>query len=177
MGGVELVLGGARSGKSRHAADLAAASGLPVSYIATARAGDDEMAERIARHRAERPPAWRVVEEPLALAEALRREAEEGRFVVVDCLTLWLLNGLEAGEERFSRERAALLETAAWLEAADRPAALVGNEVGWGVVPLGALSRRFVDENGWMHQDLGRLCRRVTLLAAGLPLVLKGEAS
>ena len=167
-----LILGGARSGKSRHAQTLAEASGLAVTVVATARAGDAEMAQRIARHRAERPAHWHTVEEPLALADTLARHAEASRIQVVDCLTLWLLNLLEAGEDVFPRERAALL---AGLPGLAGDVVLVANEVGLGVVPLGELSRRFVDEAGRLNQALAGIADAVVLVAAGLPLYLKGR--
>lgn len=167
-----LILGGARSGKSGHAQRLAENSGLAVSIIATARAGDGEMAARIERHRVERPRHWSTVEEPLALAQALLASAESGCFLVVDCLTLWLLNLLEAGEMVFRRERAALLEALPHLPG---QVALVANEVGLGVIPMGELSRRFVDEAGWLNQDLARIADEVVFVAAGLPMTLKGR--
>ncbi len=165
-----LILGGARSGKSRHAQNLAAAGHRPVTVIATGQARDAEMAARIARHQAERPPHWSTVEQPIALAEALRAAAGEDRCVLVDCLTLWLLNLLEAGEDVFARERADLLAT---LPGLPGEILLVANEIGLGVIPMGELSRRFVDEAGWLNQDLARLCERVTFVAAGLPLPMK----
>lgn len=166
-----LILGGARSGKSGYAQDLAEASGLSVTLIATAQAGDDEMRIRIAHHRSERPSHWSTLEEPLGLADALRRTAAPERFLVVDCLTLWLLNVLEAGEDVFLRERAALLDTLP-----DLPGrlALVANEVGLGVIPLGELSRRFVDEAGRLNQAVARTADEVVFVAAGLPMILKG---
>ncbi|OYY95507.1 MAG: bifunctional adenosylcobinamide kinase/adenosylcobinamide-phosphate guanylyltransferase [Hydrogenophilales bacterium 28-61-23] len=165
-----LILGGARSGKSRLAQTHAEASGLPVTLIATAQALDAEMAARIARHRAERPPGWQTIEEPLHLAHALERAAGAGRCVLVDCLTLWLMNLLEAGEAVFARERAALLATLPTLAG---EIVFVSNEVGLGVIPLGELSRRFVDEAGWLNQDIAGLADNVTFIAAGLPLALK----
>ena len=167
-----LILGGARSGKSRHAQTLAEASGRAVTVVATARAGDAEMAARIARHRAERPAHWRTVEEPRALADALAGLDRADGLVLVDCLTLWLLNLLEAGEEVFRRERVALL---ARLPGLAGEVVLVANEVGLGVVPLGELSRRFVDEAGWLNQALARQADRVVFVAAGLPVPLKGQ--
>ena len=169
---VTLILGGARSGKSRHAQTLAESSGMAVTLIATAHAGDAEMAARIARHRADRPPHWRTVEEPRNLASALTAAANTGHCVVVDCLTLWLLNLLEAGEPAFCRERAALLEC---LPTLPGDIVLVANEVGLGVIPLGELTRRFVDEAGRLNQDLARLADAVVFVAAGLPLKLKGR--
>lgn len=171
----ELILGGARSGKSALAATRARESGKPVTYIATATPGDAEMLARIATHRAQRPSHWTLVEEPIALAATLRRHAAAQRCVLVDCLTLWLTNLLPEGgavgpRSLFERERDALLET---LPELPGHVILVSNEVGWGVVPLGALTRRFVDEAGFLHQSLAGLCDRVTLVAAGLPLTLK----
>lgn len=167
-----LILGGARSGKSALAERLALASTRPVVYIATAQARDGEMAERIAHHRARRPADWLCVEEPLALAEVLRQHARADCCVLVDCLTLWLSNLLgDADASRFERERAALLDT---LPQVPGEILLVSNEVGMGVVPLGELSRRFVDEAGRLHQTLAAACDRVIFVAAGLPLTLKG---
>jgi adenosylcobinamide kinase/adenosylcobinamide-phosphate guanylyltransferase len=172
----ELILGGARSGKSRLALQRAAASGREPVFIATAQAGDAEMAARIAQHQAERPPHWRLVEEPIALAEALQRHAAAERCLLVDCLTLWLSN-LLAGESpdttRLQQQRDALLDT---LPRLPGHIILVSNEVGWGVVPLGELSRGFVDEAGRLHQVLAAICDRVTLSVAGLSHILKDNA-
>ncbi|WP_367122702.1 bifunctional adenosylcobinamide kinase/adenosylcobinamide-phosphate guanylyltransferase [Sulfurivirga sp.] len=164
---MHLVLGGARSGKSRYAMGLAESSALPVTFIATARALDEEMAARIQRHRQERPAHWETVEAPVDLAGALD-VISPGRFVIVDCLTLWLLNCMEM--DRMDALRA--FERA--LEAHAGPVALVSNEVGMGVVPADRLSRRFVDELGWLHQRLAVRADRVTLMVAGLPLEVKG---
>jgi adenosylcobinamide kinase/adenosylcobinamide-phosphate guanylyltransferase len=168
----ELILGGARSGKSAQAEARAAASGAEVVYIATATAGDGEMAERIARHRAERPGHWALVEEPVHLGAAIRREGAPERCLLVDCLSLWLVNLLESGDEAFERERTDLL--AALAEVAGR-VILVSNEVGWGVVPLGEGNRRYVDELGRLNQAVAGACNRVLLVAAGLPLTLKDQ--
>lgn len=167
----ELILGGARSGKSALAERLAGESGLAVTYVATATAGDAEMAARIAHHQARRPAAWAVAEEPIALADCLQRHASSDRCLLVDCLTLWLTN-IFADEETFRRERAALIDI---LPALPGRVILVSNEVGMGIVPLGELSRRFVDEAGRLHQELAALCDRAVFVAAGLPLVLKGN--
>jgi adenosylcobinamide kinase/adenosylcobinamide-phosphate guanylyltransferase len=174
-----LILGGVRSGKTRLAQRLALASGLPVTYVATATAGDPEMARRIAEHQAQRPSGWTLVEEPIALARVLGAAAGApggsgagpGTCVVVDCLTLWLTNLLLAPGDVLSRERVALLAT---LPVFSGELILVANETNSGVIPLGELSRRFCDEAGALHQDLARLCDRVILTVAGLPLVLKG---
>lgn len=164
----ELVLGGARSGKSRHAERTALATGAAVVYVATATAGDDAMAERIRRHRADRPADWSTVEVPLDLAGALEASAAPDRCLLVDCLTLWLSNCLGAGD--WAARRQALLES---LPDLPGTVLLVSNEVGQGVVPLGELSRRFVDEAGWLHQDLAAICDRVTFVTAGIPQTLK----
>ncbi len=167
-----LILGGARSGKSRLAERLAMESGLAVSYFATAQAQDAEMAARIAAHQARRPGAWRTVEEPVALAAALGADAAAERCLVVECLTLWLTNLLlHPDPDVFTRERAALL---AVLPQLPGRIILVGNETGMGVVPMGELARRFCDEAGWLHQELAALCDTVLLTVAGLPLTLKG---
>lgn len=166
-----LILGGARSGKSALAERLAAEHGA-VLYVATAAAGDAEMAARIDHHRARRPAHWQLDETPLHLAATLRRETHAARCVLVDCLTLWLSNLLCTGDEAlFRHERAALLEA---VGACPGELVLVSNEVGQGVVPLGALTRRFVDEAGRLHQDLAVHCERVVFTIAGLPQLLKG---
>lgn len=171
---LELILGGARSGKSRLAEQRAADSGLAVCYIATAQALDGEMDSRIEHHRARRPAAWALVEEPLALARVLREQAAADRCLLVDCLTLWLTNLLlDADPQRLALEREALLEC---LAALPGRIILVSNETGLGVVPMGELSRRYVDEAGWLHQALAARATRVVFSVAGLPMLLKGEA-
>lgn len=173
-----LLLGGARSGKSNWAARLARQTGLPVHVIATACAGEDvEMQERIRRHQQERPVEWLTLEEPLALGSALRALDAPGRCIIVDCLTLWLANSLfdEQGEpdpEFFVDQRQSLLQVLPELQG---ELILVSNEVGLGLVPLGAGNRLFVDEAGRLHQQLATLCERVLFIAAGLPLALKGQ--
>lgn len=168
---LELILGGARSGKSRLAERLALESGLPVTYIATSQPLDGEMTERIAHHRARRPVDWALVEEPLALARVLRENARQGRCALVDCLTLWLTNLLMLDDPaRLIEERDALLDCLATLPGR---VLLVSNETGLGIVPLGDLSRRYVDEAGWLHQALAERCQRVSFVVAGLPMVLK----
>lgn len=165
----ELILGGARSGKSALAERRAQASAMAVTYIATAVAGDAEMAQRIARHRADRPDHWQTVEEPLELAAVLRDRAAPDRCLLVDCLTLWLSN-LLAEDQALLQQQAALLEV---LPSLPGRIILVSNEVGLGVVPVGELSRRFVDEAGRLHQRLAAACDRVTLVVAGLEHTLK----
>jgi adenosylcobinamide kinase/adenosylcobinamide-phosphate guanylyltransferase len=168
----ELIIGGVRSGKSRLAERRVIDSGLEVVYLATARdTGDIELRERIRQHRARRPSVWTVVEEPLLLAGCLRKLASPTRCMLVECLTLWLTNLLCSEDpDLLRRERSALLDVLPQLPGRQ---ILVGNETGLGVVPLGELSRRFVDEAGTLHQQLATLCDRVTFVAAGLPLQLK----
>jgi adenosylcobinamide kinase/adenosylcobinamide-phosphate guanylyltransferase len=171
----ELILGGVRSGKSRLAEERARGSGLQVVYIATAiAAGDTELDVRIRQHRLRRPATWTVVEEPLALAQALRAHASPERCLVVECLTLWLTNLLCSAPNRLERERLSLLDA---LPALAGDVVLVSNETGLGVVPLGVLSRRFVDASGELHQSLAAICDRVTLAVAGLPFPLKDTHS
>jgi adenosylcobinamide kinase / adenosylcobinamide-phosphate guanylyltransferase len=167
-----LIVGGVRSGKSQLAERLALQSGLPVTYIATALAGDDEMRRRIEAHRKRRPRAWTVVEEPYGLAGVLRAQVRADRCVVVDCLTLWLTQLLGGDDEGFVTERDALLAVVPDLAA---HLVLVTNETGLGVVPMDALSRRFCDEAGRLHQALADCCERVIFTVAGLPMVLKGD--
>lgn len=166
-----LVLGGQRSGKSRYAEELVIASGRAPVYLATAAAGDAEMAERIARHRARRGEQWRTLEAPLDLAGALLRETGEGYHVLVDCLTLWVTN-LMMAERSIEDETARLLEALAEVAG---PVVMVSGEVGLGIIPADRLSRRFADALGTVNQRVAAAVDRVVLVAAGLPLVLKAE--
>lgn len=171
---LQLILGGARSGKSRLAERLAADSQLEVIYIATSQPLDGELDQRVALHRARRPDHWGLVEEPLALAQVLRSQGRADRCLLVDCLTLWLTNLLMLDDaQRLSAEREALLET---LSSLPGEILFVSNETGLGVVPLGELTRRFVDEAGLLHQALAERCERVVFTVAGLPMILKGPA-
>lgn len=173
MSDVTLILGGARSGKSARAEHLVrgAAGDGPALYVATAGpAGDAEMAERIATHRARRGTAFRTVETPLDLPGALTVEARPGEPVLVDCLTLWLGN-LLAAERDPDHESALLVEALAGLSV---PCVLVSNEVGLGIVPDNALARAFRDHAGRLHQTVAAAADRVEFVAAGLPLTLKG---
>lgn len=164
----QLILGAARSGKSREAELRAAATGKQLIYIATATAGDAEMAERIQQHRAQRGGEWHLVEEEQQLTTALMRYNSSANCVLVDCLTLWLSNCLLAG--CWPAEKTRLVGC---LDNFEADLIMVGNEVGSGIVPMGELSRQFVDQNGWLHQALAKRCDRVSLVVAGLPMELK----
>ncbi len=180
----ELIIGGARSGKSALAEARAGECGGEVIYIATAQAHDAEMARRIAHHRQRRPAAWECVEEPLYLADRLEKLAAPGRCLLVDCLTLWLSNLLFAGRAAAQAEAGEPVdcpllyeETTALVDVLPRLCGsmiLVSNEVGWGIVPMHPVSRLFADEQGRLNQRVATACDRVTLVAAGLPLRLKG---
>lgn len=180
---IELILGGARSGKSALAEKKALESGLKVTYIATAQAGDAEMTQRIAHHQARRPAAWGLVETTVTLADTLRQHAARDRCLLVDCLTLWLSNlifqgqawqqieaGLPVSCPLFQQQMEDLIST---LPALPGHIILVSNEVGLGIVPLGAINRFYADENGRLNQSIARVSDEVSLVAAGLPLVLK----
>jgi adenosylcobinamide kinase/adenosylcobinamide-phosphate guanylyltransferase len=170
----QLILGGARSGKSRLAEKLAADSALDVTYIATSEPLDGEMNQRVQLHRERRPAHWGLVEEPLGLADVLQRYARAERCLLVDCLTLWLTNLLMLEDDaRLAAERDALLRC---VDELPGQIIFVSNETGLGVVPMGELTRRYVDEAGWLHQALAERCERVVLTVAGLPLILKGNA-
>jgi adenosylcobinamide kinase / adenosylcobinamide-phosphate guanylyltransferase len=172
VSGHTLILGGVRSGKSRLAERLAQESGLAVTYVATARAGDTEMHQRIVEHQRRRPSDWRLIEEPLALASVIAREAAPERCLLVECLTLWLTNLLMTNDEQTIRAETESLTAA--VASATGQVILVGNETNMGIVPLGELSRRFCDLAGGLHQELATRCERVILSIAGLPLALKG---
>ena len=177
MNAIELVLGGARSGKSRYGEQQTGRAeqlGLsPVVYVATAFAGDGEMSDRIKRHRDERPAHWFTREESVNLAQCLAdiQSSHPDAVILVDCLTLWLTNCLLAdNSECWPEQKEQLLQQ---LGSMRQRVILVSNEVGQGVVPMGELSRRFVDEAGWLHQDIAALANDVTLVVAGLPMALK----
>jgi adenosylcobinamide kinase/adenosylcobinamide-phosphate guanylyltransferase len=193
-----LVLGAARSGKTRFALNaaksLARAHDSDVIYVATAEAHDDEMRERIARHRSERPADWRTLEAPRELARSLTTietlapgepsapsgmPIERAPVIVVDCLTLWLSNALlrdfredepTGALSTWAHEREAFMR---WLKTCPHPLVLVSNEVGGGVVPTSALARRFQSEQGWLNQDAASVCEQVTLVVAGLAVPIK----
>lgn len=180
---VELIIGGARSGKSALAERWAAESGLAVVYVATAEARDGEMARRIAHHRARRPAGWECVEAPLRLAAVLQERAGPDTCLLVDCLTLWLSNLIFAGRAAAQVEAGQAIdcpllakevgELLAVLPRLPGRTILVSNEVGWGIVPANPLSRLFADEQGRLNQRVAVVSHRVALVAAGLPLFLK----
>jgi adenosylcobinamide kinase/adenosylcobinamide-phosphate guanylyltransferase len=166
-----LVLGGARSGKSRYAESLITALPPPWTYVATAQASDDEMGARIAAHGARRGGGWQTIEAPHDLAGAMRG-APSRMPVLVDCLTLWLSNRMLADAD-LDQETEALEQA---LRHRDAPVVLVANEVGFGIVPDNALARRFRDRQGLLNQRIAARADRVVLLVAGLPLIVKGSA-
>ncbi len=170
-----LILGGARSGKSQYAEQLAEASKKQVIYIATGAAGDEEMQERINKHQAERPRYWQTIEEPILIADVILQHASTYNYLLVDCLTLWLSNIMfnaqgDFQEDIFLQQKQALLDIVPNLQT---DICFVSNEVGSGVIPMDKMTRRFVDEAGRLHQQLAKICSHVTLVTAGLPLALK----
>ena len=165
-----LVLGGARSGKSSYAEKMVGSSGLKPLYLATGRAFDTEMENRIAIHRERRGPEWQTIEEPLDLVGALTLHAAEDRFVLVDCLTLWLTN-LMMAERDIGAETARLV---AMLPDLAGPVVFVSNEVGLGIVPENRMAREFRDHAGFLHQAVAAVADEVYFMAAGLPLKMKG---
>ena len=166
-----LVLGGARSGKSSHAENLVARFAGPYIYVATAQVLDEEMRERVDKHRERRGSGWQTVETPLDLPGTLKELRSTGRPVLVDCLTLWLSNLLLQEDSDRHEERVEAL--CRRIQEADHPLVLVSNEVGSGIVPENALARRFRDLAGFANQRVAEACRRVTLVVAGLPVKLK----
>ena len=181
----ELIIGGARSGKSSFAEKEALDSGLQVIYVATAQVLDGEMERRVAHHRARRPAEWGLVESPLGLFDTLKQHAAPNTCLLVDCLTLWLSNLLFAGEAAKQAEAGKALdcplfeqETRSLIEGLPQlpgKIIMVSNEVGCGIVPMNAISRLFADEQGRLNQRVAAACEKVTLVAAGLPLTLKGH--
>ncbi len=173
---ITLVLGGARSGKSRYAEQLAIETGLPVTYIATALVFDDEFGQRVAHHKTRRLAHWKTIEQAHQLAQLLQQQAKTGECVIVDCLSLWLAQCIcpdcaQPETMDWQYERAELLETLPNLAG---KVILVSNEVGMGIVPLGAINRQFQDEQGRLNQAVAQLANEVVFIAAGLPLKLKG---
>ena len=173
MDSITLILGGARSGKSRYGEEMALGSGLKPAYIATAEAWDDEMRERIAVHQDRRfGRGWLEIEAPLGLAEAIAENAAEDRVLLIDCLTLWLTNLMMAKRDI----DAAASTLLAVLARAPGQSILISNEVGFGIVPENAMARRFRDLAGRLHQDIARDANQVLLMVAGLPVVVKASA-
>lgn len=164
-----LVIGGARSGKSRYAQMRAEALGLRQIYVATAQAFDDEMRERIARHRADRAVNWETLEAPLDLAETIAAHSAPDTVLLVDCLTLWTTN-LILGDFDLTARTSALTDA---MRAARGPLILVANEVGYGIVPKNALARRFRDAAGLFNQRIAEVVNEVQLVVAAMPLRLK----
>lgn len=181
---IRFILGGARSGKSAYAESLATSierEGYKVFYIATANTMvsslkeegggkyvDTEMLSRIQRHQADRPSHWETIESPIYLAECLQNIDNEAHCILIDCLTLWTLNLLESGDLKKEKEALSLL-----LPSLKSEVILVSNEVGLGIVPLGKLTRCFVDELGWLHQEIARCADEVMFVTAGLPMKIK----
>ncbi|MGJ8692282.1 MAG: bifunctional adenosylcobinamide kinase/adenosylcobinamide-phosphate guanylyltransferase [Thalassotalea sp.] len=174
MQNIHLILGGARSGKSSFAEQTALASNKNLVYIATASADDKEMAKRILHHQTNRGGQWQLVECKYSLADSLRQHVKTDTCVLVDCLTLWLTNCLcQHGIEFFLQEKNSLLKLLPQLAG---QVIFVSNEVGHGIVPLGELSRDFVDHAGWLHQEIAALASQVDFVIAGLPLSMKAAA-
>ena len=168
---IELILGGAKSGKTAHALQCAVDSRLDVTYVATATSGDEEMATRIANHKAERPDHWGLIEEPIALARVIYEHAQEDRCLIIDCLTLWFTNLLfNEDKSLFPSQTESLLQA---LGTSSGHIIMVSNETGLGIVPINRMSRQFCDAAGLMHQRVASVSTRVKMVMAGLPLILK----
>lgn len=178
MANIYLILGGARSGKScfaeREAIARANTLNKSLVYLATAQAHDDEMVERIRKHQQDRGEQWQTIECPIAVIDKLREFKQQQVVIVVDCLTLWLTNYLcDLGIEAWHLAKKQLNEALVDWEQAEADLFLVSNEVGHGIVPMGELSRQFVDESGWLHQDIAQVADNVDFIMAGLALNLK----
>ena len=170
----ELILGGARSGKSHYAEVCAAESGLDVLYVATAQAHDDEMQQRIEHHKQQRPDHWQLIEEPINLISVLKDNANTSKCILVDCLTLWISNQLcsEIHKNKIENNINKLVETVLNLPGR---IIFVSNEVSMGIIPMGEINRQFIDEAGRLHQRLATVCDNVTLMVAGIPSHIKGK--
>ena len=172
---IELILGGARSGKSRlaeaRAQSMFQATNKNLIYVATATAQDEEMSGRIAQHQQRRPEHWQLIEEPIHLADVLTMHNQPEKLLLIECLTLWLSNLLGQKDPAvFAQEKQKFIQQ---IQQSCADIILVSNETGLGVVPMGELSRRYVDEAGWLHQELAQISDRVTLVIAGLEHTLK----
>lgn len=170
---LQLILGGARSGKSRLAEKIALESGLNVIYIATAQPLDEEMQERILHHQESRPREWQVIEEPLYLSEKLQEIDAQNQLILIDCLTLWMSNLLLKDASELQMSQCQKLLTI--LPNLKSEIILVSNETGLGVVPMGNISRKFIDESGRLHQQIGQIAQKVVFCVAGFPIILKEE--
>ena len=171
---IYFILGGARSGKSRHAEQLAKdyeQQGKRIIYVATAGRFDDEMVKRIEHHKQSRPVHWHTIEEQYDLAKFFAQYNDEQTVILVDCLTLWLSNLLCQEDGQLQTYKNEFLNE---LQVTCATVILVSNETGLGVVPMGELTRRFVDESGFLHQTIAQMAQRVVFCVAGLPMVLKG---
>ncbi len=171
-----LILGGARSGKSRFAERTALTifrnnnSGADLVYLATATAEDTEMTERIGHHQRRRGPQWQLIEEPLAI-DVIINSQKNSSTILIDCLTLWLSNGLHDGS--WPKRRDAFLNA---LKQTEANVIMVSNEVGSGIIPMGELSRQFVDESGWLHQQIAEIANNVSLIVAGIEVPVKRDS-
>ena len=172
---LQLILGGARSGKSRLAEQIAQKSQKTVIYIATAQANDAEMQQRIQHHQQQRPTEWQLIEEQLYLAECLEKNDAAEQIILVDCLTLWMSNLLMDSNPDLQMDQCRKL--LAILPKLKSDIILVSNETGLGVIPMGEITRKFVDESGRLHQQLGQIAEKVVFCVAGFPMILKGEKS
>lgn len=170
----ELILGGARSGKSHYAEVCAAETGLDVLYVATAQAFDEEMQKRIQQHQQQRPSHWKLIEEPINLLSVLQNNASTTTCILVDCLTLWLSNQLcsDKHKSQLHKNIDNLINT---LPTLSGNIIFVSNEVSMGIIPMGEINRQFVDEAGRLHQRLAAVCDNVTLMVAGIPNHIKGK--
>lgn len=171
---IQLILGGARSGKSHYAEICAAESTLDVLYVATAQAHDNEMQQRIQHHQQQRPGHWQLIEEPVNLVSVLKSNADSSKCILVDCLTLWLSNQLCSDEHKSQLHKNIddLIDLVPNLQG---KIIFVSNEVSMGIIPLGEINRQFVDETGRLHQRLATVCDKVTLMVAGIPSHIKGK--
>jgi adenosylcobinamide kinase/adenosylcobinamide-phosphate guanylyltransferase len=179
MTNITLILGGARSGKSAYAEQLAKDSNLAVTYVATAQVFDDEFKSRIQHHKNRRPSHWTLIEEPHHLTQTLARLASSNQCLIVDCLTLWLAQWM-CLDCKPPQDSSWLLEREAFLTLLPKlpgTIMLVSNEVGMGIVPLGEINRQFQDEQGRLNQAVAAIANQVTFVAAGLPLTLKSNAN
>ena len=173
----ELILGGARSGKSRYAEINASESGLKVIYVATAQALDDEMQQRITHHQQQRPAHWQLIEEPIDLVSVIKNNINDQTCILVDCLTLWLSNQLCSDKHKLQFENNIddLINLMVEIKRTKGKVIFVSNEISMGIVPMGEVNRQFVDEAGRLHQRLAEVCDNVILMVAGIPSHIKGK--